>query len=123
MSDADAEKVSLEPDSVAFMETLIARGRGQVGLQNGFSPTNLDEDALSGGGSNVKTRDDWEKSSTPQEQNCPVGLHKAVLLYPTSTLTHSVFPEALLANCAMTICISIINSTALGRASDGPSLQ
>ncbi|XP_070684517.1 nucleolar protein 11-like [Pempheris klunzingeri] len=84
MPDADAEKVSLEPDSISFMENLIARDRGQVGLQNGFSPTSFDEDhsdALSGVGDTIKTRaEDKEKTSTPPEQICPVGLHKAVLL-------------------------------------------
>nr|XP_046265031.1 nucleolar protein 11-like [Scatophagus argus] len=84
MSDVDAEKVNLEPDSVSFMETLIARERGQVGFQNGFSPTSLDEDrseALGGGGTIIKTRaEDKEKTSTPPEQSCPVGLNKAVLL-------------------------------------------
>ncbi|XP_041789767.1 nucleolar protein 11-like [Chelmon rostratus] len=84
MPDVDAEKASLEPDSVSFMETLIARERGQDGLQNGFSPTLFDEDrpdAFGGGGTVIKTRaEDKEKSSTPPEQICPVGLHKAVLL-------------------------------------------
>lgn len=91
MPDVDAEKASLEPDSVSFMETLIARERGQDGLQNGFSPTLFDEDrpdAFGGGGTVIKTRaEDKEKSSTPPEQICPVGLHKAVLLYPPSTQT------------------------------------
>lgn len=86
MPDADAEKVSLEPESVSFMETLIVREHGQVGLQNGFSPNSFDRDrsdALSGGGAVLKTREeDKEKTSTPPEQICPVGLHKAVLLYP-----------------------------------------
>ncbi|XP_044047222.1 nucleolar protein 11-like isoform X1 [Siniperca chuatsi] len=84
MPDVDAEKVSLGPDSVSFMETLIAGGHGQVGLQNGFSPATFNEDrtdALSGGGTVIKTRaEDKEKTSTPPEQICPVGLHKAVLL-------------------------------------------
>ncbi|XP_051240032.1 nucleolar protein 11-like isoform X1 [Dicentrarchus labrax] len=84
MPDADAEKMSLEPESVSFMETLIVREHGQVGLQNGFSPTSFDgdrSDALSGGGAVLKTREeDKEKTSTPPEQICPVGLYKAVLL-------------------------------------------
>nr|XP_020496312.1 nucleolar protein 11 [Labrus bergylta] len=84
MSDVDAEKVSLEPDSVSFMETLMAGERGPVGLQNGFSPTSCDEersDTLSGGGAVINTRaEDKEKISTPPEQICPVGLHKTVLL-------------------------------------------
>lgn len=86
MPDVDAEKLSLEPDSVSFMETLISRERGQVGLQNGFSPSSFDEDrsnTLGGAGSIIKTRgEDKERVSTPPGQICPVGLHKAVLLYP-----------------------------------------
>ncbi|XP_070777219.1 nucleolar protein 11-like [Enoplosus armatus] len=84
MPDVDAEKVSLGPDCVSFMETIMAGEHGQGGLQNGFSPTSLNEDhsdALSGGGTVIKTRaEDKEKTSTPPEQICPVGLHKAVLL-------------------------------------------
>ncbi|XP_022620735.1 nucleolar protein 11 [Seriola dumerili] len=84
MPDVDAEKASLEPDSVSFMETLISRERGPVGLQNGFSPNSFDEDrsdALSGGGAVIKARaENRENTSTPSEQICPVGLHKAVLL-------------------------------------------
>ncbi|XP_040893279.1 nucleolar protein 11-like [Toxotes jaculatrix] len=84
MPDVDAEKVSLEPDSVSFMESLISREHGQAGLQNGFSPASFDEDrsdALSEGGAIMKTKEeDKEKTSTPSEQICPVGLHKAVLL-------------------------------------------
>lgn len=93
MPDVDAEKASLEPESVAFMETLIAREHGQGGLQNGFSPTSCGGDALSGGGTVIKTRaEDEEKLSTPPEQICPVGLHKAVLLYPFSTQQRSLSP-------------------------------
>ncbi|GAA6227041.1 nucleolar protein 11 [Lates japonicus] len=84
MPDTDAEKASLDPDSVSFMETLISRERGQAGLQNGFSPTSYDEDpsdALSGGGDVIKTgAEDKKKTSAPSELICPVGLHKAVLL-------------------------------------------
>lgn len=91
MPDVDAEKVSLEPESVAFMEILLAQERGQVGLQNGFSPTSFDEDrsdALSRGGAVVKTTpEDAGMTSTPPEQICPVGLHKAVLLYPPRAQT------------------------------------
>ena len=90
MPDIDADKVSLEPDSVSFMETLFARERGQAGSQNGCSP-NSDEnrsDALGGGGAISKAEEkDKEKASTLQEQSCPVGLHKAVLLYPPTVLS------------------------------------
>lgn len=70
MPDADAEKVTLEPDSISFMETLIAKERGEAGMQNGFSRS-AEED-----------RSDQEGTSAPPVQICPVGLHKAVLLYP-----------------------------------------
>ena len=89
MPDVDAEKVSLEPDSVSFMETVMARERRPVGLQNGFSLTSIDEDrsdGLRGGGTGAE---DKEKSSTPPEQICPVGLRKAVLLYPALTCVFS----------------------------------
>uniref|UniRef100_A0A7N6BXS5 Nucleolar protein 11 n=1 Tax=Anabas testudineus TaxID=64144 RepID=A0A7N6BXS5_ANATE len=68
--DVDAEKASLDPDSISFMETLMSRECGQVGLQNGFSPTSFE-----GGHS-----EDKETTPIPPEQICPVGLHKAVLL-------------------------------------------
>ncbi|CAJ1053693.1 nucleolar protein 11 [Xyrichtys novacula] len=84
MPDVDAEKASLEPDSVSFMETLMSGQHGPTGLQNGFCPTSGDEDhtdTLSGGGTVVNTRaEDEEKTSTPPELICPVGLHKAILL-------------------------------------------
>ncbi|XP_034544128.1 nucleolar protein 11-like [Notolabrus celidotus] len=79
LPDVDAEKLSLEPDSVSFMETLTAGQRGPTGLQNGFSPTSCDEertDPVGGGG----TKEEDKEKSTPAEQICPVGLHKAVLL-------------------------------------------
>uniref|UniRef100_A0A668AFT0 Nucleolar protein 11 n=1 Tax=Myripristis murdjan TaxID=586833 RepID=A0A668AFT0_9TELE len=82
--DADADSMSLEPDSVAFMESVITGGRGQGGLQNGFSPAPFEEDGtdpLSGGGAQTKTTaEDKEKTVTEPGQTCPVGLHKAVLL-------------------------------------------
>lgn len=98
MPDVDAEKVSLEPDSISFMETLIAKGRGQGGLQNGFSPTSHDEDSSDtprGGGTIIKSGgEEKERPSTLPGQICPVGLHKAVLLYPPTAQT-----LRLLVNC------------------------
>ncbi|XP_008294759.1 nucleolar protein 11-like [Stegastes partitus] len=79
MPDVDAEKASLEPDSVSFMETLISRERGQVGLQNGFSSTSCEEDG-SNDVSGHQTRTQAKKKAAPPELICPVGLHKAVLL-------------------------------------------
>ncbi|KAK2919160.1 nucleolar protein 11-like [Channa argus] len=81
MSDNDAEKANLDPDSISFMETFISRKRDPAVSQNGFSPTSLEVDLPQAlGGSNVKTREEKEKTPAPTEQMCPVGLHKAVLL-------------------------------------------
>lgn len=82
MPDAEAETASLEPDSVSFMETLISQERSQVGLQNGFSPTSFVEDCSDATGGERTKEEDKKKSITPLSQICPVGLHKAVLLYP-----------------------------------------
>ncbi|XP_068607315.1 nucleolar protein 11-like [Brachionichthys hirsutus] len=84
MPDVDAEKVSLEPDGVSFMKSLLAREDDQVGLQNGFSPALHDEDRsepLVGSHAISQARaEDKEKNSTPSEQICPVSLNKAVLI-------------------------------------------
>ncbi|XP_054634305.1 nucleolar protein 11-like [Dunckerocampus dactyliophorus] len=77
MPDKDAENVNLEPDSVSFMETLTSRVHGQVGLQNGFSSTSSVEDHSD---VTMSRAGEGEKTSTPLEHSCPVGLHKAVLL-------------------------------------------
>lgn len=81
MSDVDAAKVNLEPDSVFFMEALIAQEH-EAGL-NGFSLADEEDrsDNLAEGGATAQR--DNEKASAA-EQMCPVGLHKAVLLYPAS---------------------------------------
>ncbi|KAM6972456.1 nucleolar protein 11-like [Aplochiton taeniatus] len=77
--DGDAEMVSLEPDSVSFMEALVAGGRGQGTIQNGFSPAPYEEDSC-----DAHTQDklvEKEKQDNPQPgDTCPIGLHKAVLL-------------------------------------------
>ncbi|XP_040042910.2 nucleolar protein 11-like [Gasterosteus aculeatus] len=77
MSDVDAAKVNLEPDSVFFMEALIAQEH-EAGL-NGFSLADEEDrsDNLAEGGATAQR--DNEKASAA-EQMCPVGLHKAVLL-------------------------------------------
>ncbi|KAK2815948.1 hypothetical protein Q5P01_026415 [Channa striata] len=81
MSDKDAEKANLDPDSVSFMETFISPERGPAGLHNGFSPTSFEEDLPEAlGGGDIKAREEPEKTPAPTEQMCPVGLHKAVLL-------------------------------------------
>ncbi|KAG7487177.1 nucleolar protein 11 [Solea senegalensis] len=83
MSDSDAEKATLEPESVSFMETIVSKDSDQVCQQNGFGPTSFDEehtDNLHGDGAVSKTKTADQKTSTPLENLCPVGLHKAVLL-------------------------------------------
>lgn len=76
MPDAEAEKVTLEPDSISFMEALIAREHGEASVQNGFSSSDKDcSDALEGDGK--------ARISAASEGICPVELHKAALLYPS----------------------------------------
>lgn len=76
MPDADAEKVSLEPDSISLMEALLASEHDETSVQNGFSPG--DKDC-----SDTLNQDDDANSSAAPGQICPVELHKAVLLYPS----------------------------------------
>ncbi|KAJ8002114.1 hypothetical protein DPEC_G00176440 [Dallia pectoralis] len=74
--DSGVELVRLEPDSVSFMESLMAAG-AKAEQQNGFSPALYDKDSC-----------DTEQQSIPHQHTptgvqleaCPVGLHKAVLL-------------------------------------------
>lgn len=80
--------MTLEPDSVSFMEALLAKGHGQATLQNGFCPAALQgehADAPEGGGTAVRPggeNNTEKKSSTTAALTCPVTLNKAVLLYP-----------------------------------------
>lgn len=76
--DGDVEMVSLEPDSVSFMEGLVAAG-ARGGQQNGFSPPLFEEDSCD---ANHQPKPPQDKKATLQLEACPVGLHKAVLLYP-----------------------------------------
>jgi hypothetical protein len=64
--EAEVQTACLEPSSLSFMETHSAPQRG-IEL-NGFTST--------GGGP------DPEKPSSPPIHTCPLGVHKAVLLYP-----------------------------------------
>lgn len=77
MPDSDAEKVTLEPDSVSFMEALIAREHGEASVQNGFSSSD-DKDCA-----DALERDGRGRMSAALERICPVKLHKAALLYPS----------------------------------------
>ena len=62
--EAELQTTGLEPSSLSLMETLCA----PQGVLNGFSST--------GGGP------DPDKTSSPPVHTCPLGVHKAVLLYP-----------------------------------------
>ncbi|XP_064804798.1 nucleolar protein 11-like [Oncorhynchus masou masou] len=75
--DGDVEMVSLEPDSVSFMEGLVAAG-ARGGQQNGFSPPLFEEDSCDANHQPKPPQD--KKNPTLQLEACPVGLHKAVLL-------------------------------------------
>lgn len=87
--------MSLEPDSVEFMENLITRDHAEAGLQNGFSPTSSVVNDRQTRAEDVK-----KKASAPSQLSCPVGLHKAVLMYPPSTQTSSPFCSVVLtASC------------------------
>lgn len=84
LPDADAENVSLEPDSITFMEALLAREHSETSVQNGFSPADGKDRSDKG--------EDEAKSSAAAEQSCPVEKHKAALLYPSASpqvATHS----------------------------------
>nr|XP_046167097.1 nucleolar protein 11-like [Oncorhynchus gorbuscha] len=76
--DGDVEMVSLEPDSVSFMEGLVAAG-ARGGQQNGFSPP-LFEDSWDPHHQPKPPQHQDKKNPTLQLEVCPVGLHKAVLL-------------------------------------------
>uniref|UniRef100_A0A3Q0RGH5 Nucleolar protein 11 n=1 Tax=Amphilophus citrinellus TaxID=61819 RepID=A0A3Q0RGH5_AMPCI len=93
MPDVDAEKVSLEPDSVSFMETLISREHAEAGLQNGFSPIFLEEDCPDAVRGRQTKAEDKEKASAPSKLICPVGLHKAALL---NEVLQTAYSEAFL---------------------------
>lgn len=86
--DDQLDRVTLEPDSVSFMEALLAKGRGQATMQNGFCPAALQgerADVPERGGATVKPgveANREKKSSTTSGLTCPVTLNKAVLLYP-----------------------------------------
>ncbi|XP_047221896.1 nucleolar protein 11-like [Girardinichthys multiradiatus] len=91
LPDADAEKLSLEPDSVSFMEMLISNEHAQTGLQNGFSPTSCEEDrtdTIDGPQTKAKERE----NASPQ-QICPLGLHKAALI---NEVLQTAYSEAFL---------------------------
>lgn len=81
LPDVDAEKMCLEPESVSLMETLITSQHCQGDLQNGFSPPSRVE-AHSDTANDQQTREGSEKATS--RLVCPVGSHKAALLYPSS---------------------------------------
>ncbi|KAF7653233.1 hypothetical protein LDENG_00085830 [Lucifuga dentata] len=83
MPDVDAEMVSLEPDSVSFMETLIARECGQDKFQNGSSGAPSEEnpsDTIGGDEAATKTGAKDKTTSIQSGKICPLRLHKAVLI-------------------------------------------
>ncbi|CDQ65242.1 unnamed protein product [Oncorhynchus mykiss] len=77
--DDDVEMVSLEPDSVSFMEGLVAAG-ARGGQQNGFRPALFEEDSCDPHHQPKPPQHQDKKNPTLQLEVCPVGLRKAVLL-------------------------------------------
>lgn len=84
LPDVDSENLNLESNSVSFMETLLSRQHGQVGLQNGFSPPSFEESGSDAINVQHTREEDKKNAATSLEQICPVGLQKAALLYPPS---------------------------------------
>lgn len=86
--DDQLDRVTLEPDSVSFMEALLAKGQSQASRQNGSCPAAPQEehaDAPEEGGAVVRPggkNKSEKKGSTTTGLTCPVTLNKAVLLYP-----------------------------------------
>lgn len=86
--DDQLDLVTLEPDSVSFMEALLAKGHGEATQQNGFCPATLQgehTDAPEGGGTAIRPggeNNTEKKNSITAGLTCPVTLNKAVLLYP-----------------------------------------
>ncbi|XP_041837977.1 nucleolar protein 11-like [Melanotaenia boesemani] len=78
LPDLDAEKLSLEPDSLSFMETLISKEHGRVGMQNGFRPPSFED--LSDTNNDQQTSVQKETTKSPSQHACPMGSHKAALL-------------------------------------------
>ncbi|XP_061588457.1 nucleolar protein 11-like [Cololabis saira] len=86
LSDVDAEKLNLEPDSVSFMEAIVSKHCDQVGLQNGFSPTSF-EDSSDAIGAQMRKQDKNAPSSL--EQICPVGVQKGALINEVVQMAYS----------------------------------
>lgn len=65
------------------METIISTQQSQAGLQNGFSPTFCEKDQSGTSGGQQTEGKDAKNAKNPPEPNCPVGVHKAALMYPS----------------------------------------
>ncbi|KAJ8399675.1 hypothetical protein AAFF_G00407800 [Aldrovandia affinis] len=89
--DSDLEAVSVELDSVAFMESLVAGGSKEDTQQNGFSPVPPEEDSCDVEIAPSKTEQPpaWLR----HELICPVGLKKAALL---NEILQTAYSESLL---------------------------
>ncbi|KAJ8363550.1 hypothetical protein SKAU_G00123810 [Synaphobranchus kaupii] len=76
--DGELEEVSVELDSVAFMESLVSGSSREEGLRNGFSPVPQEEDSCDAriAASGPEKAPGWQTC----EPTCPVGLKKGALL-------------------------------------------
>ncbi|KAJ8264106.1 hypothetical protein GJAV_G00145240 [Gymnothorax javanicus] len=78
VSDGDLEEVSLDLDSVAFVESLLSSSTRSDGLQNGFSPVPVEQDTCDV--EIATSRPETEPPSLASDPTCPVRLKKAALL-------------------------------------------
>ncbi|KAJ8283661.1 hypothetical protein COCON_G00025110 [Conger conger] len=76
--DGALEALSVELDSVSFMESLLSGSGREEGLQNGFSPAPVEEDSCDG--QTGPSRPERAPPGLACAPSCPVGLKKAALL-------------------------------------------
>uniref|UniRef100_A0A8C9VKZ9 Nucleolar protein 11 n=1 Tax=Scleropages formosus TaxID=113540 RepID=A0A8C9VKZ9_SCLFO len=83
----DLQTENLEPDSVSFMEGMVAVCKRDGALENGFSPVLLEEDScdVNAPTTRAKGKADWLVLDMP----CPVGVKKAALLNEILQTAHT----------------------------------
>ncbi|XP_018616989.2 nucleolar protein 11-like [Scleropages formosus] len=85
--ESDLQTENLEPDSVSFMEGMVAVCKRDGALENGFSPVLLEEDScdVNAPTTRAKGKADWLVLDMP----CPVGVKKAALLNEILQTAHT----------------------------------
>ncbi|KAL4648019.1 nucleolar protein 11 [Arapaima gigas] len=87
VADSELQTENLEPDSVSFMEGVVAGCRKDGVLENGFSPVLLEEESCDVTVPPRKRKDEanWSVLDVP----CPVGVKKAALLNEILQTAHT----------------------------------